>query len=273
MNAPYTKSQEWHDARRLGIGGSDANIILSGDPARIIALWEEKLGRREPEDLSWVLPVQMGSATEELNAAFYAHATGRAVTSRNSAETRHDRPWMRCELDGRTFTAAGDDAIFEAKHVNAFSTIEDVVQRYMPQLHHNMHVANVRHAVLSVFVGTLKHEIFEVEMDDFYLAALLDAEQAFWRCVETETPPEGCEPPPPAPPIAFDKLREVDFSGSNEWASNALDWLANKDAAKTFDKAAKSLKALVEPDVGKATGHGIVIKRSKSGSLTISAEK
>ncbi len=271
MNSPYAKPQEWHDARKLGIGGSDANILLSGDAQRILFLWEEKLGRREPEDLTWVLPVQMGSATEELNAAFFSHATGRAVSNRNSAETRHDRPWMRCELDGRTFTAAGDDAIFEAKHVNAFATIEDVVQRYMPQLHHNMHVARVRHAVLSVFVGTLKHEIYEVAIDDFYLAALLDAEEDFWRCVEGETAPEGCEPPPA--PVAFEKLREVDMSDSNLWASTALDWLANKDAAKTFEKAAKELKGLVLPDVGRAYGHGVQIKRSKAGSLTISAEK
>lgn len=271
MNSPFAKPQEWHNQRKAGIGGSDANIILSGDPQRVIALWEEKLGRREPEDLSWVLPVQMGSATEELNVAFYHHTTGRAVTSRNEQRVCPGRVWMRCELDGLTTTEAGGPAIFEAKHVNAFATIEDVVQRYMPQLHHNMHVARVRHAVLSVFIGTQKHEIFEVEMDDFYLAALLDAEQAFWRCVETETVPEGCEPP--APPVTFEKMREVDFSGSNEWASNALDWLANRDAAKTFEKAGKALKALVEPDVGLAYGHGVRIKRSKSGSLTISAEK
>jgi predicted phage-related endonuclease len=271
MNAPYAKPKEWHDARKLGIGGSDANIILSGDPQRVLFLWEEKLGRREPEDLTWVLPVQMGSATEELNAAFYSHATGRAIGDRNVMKSRADRAYMRCELDGLTLTEAGEPAIFEAKHVNAFATIEEVVQRYMPQLHHNMHVANVRHAVLSVFLGTLKHEIFEVAMDDFYLAALLDAEEDFWRCVETETPPEGAEAP--AAPVAFEKLREVDMTGSNEWASSALDWLKNKDAAKTFDKSAKALKELVKPDVGKATGHGIIIKRSKSNSLTISAEK
>jgi predicted phage-related endonuclease len=271
MNAPYAKPKEWHDARKLGIGGSDANIILSGDKARVLALWEEKLGRREAEDLTWVLPVQMGSATEELNAAFYSHATGRAIGERNVMKSSADRPYMRCELDGLTLTENGSPAVFEAKHVNAFSTIEEVVQRYMPQLHHNMHVANVRHAVLSVFLGTIKHEIFEVAMDDFYLAALLDAEEDFWRCVESETPPEGCEAP--AAPVAFEKLREVDMSDSNLWASMALDWLANKDTAKKFDKAAKELKGLVLPDVGRAFGHGVQIKRSKAGSLTISAEK
>jgi predicted phage-related endonuclease len=271
VNSPHQKSAEWHKARRSGIGGSDANIIMSGDRQRIVALWEEKTGRREPEDLSWVLPVQMGAATEALNCAFYTHATGRTIRSRNEMRVAPGMPWMRCELDGITATEKGDDAIFEAKHVNAFSTIEDVVQRYMPQLHHNMHVARLRHAVLSVFIGTLRHEIFEVVLDDFYLAALMDAEADFWRCVETETPPEGYTPPPP--PVAFENLREVDMSESNLWASNALDWLANKDAAKTFDKAAKEIKGLVPPDVGRAFGHGIVVKRSKSGALTISAEK
>jgi predicted phage-related endonuclease len=271
VDNPYTKPQAWHDARMTGIGGSDANIILSGDADRVFALWEEKLGRRKREDLTWVLPVQIGSATEELNAAFCAHVTGQRVIARNSLRARGDRPYMRCEIDGETRTIAGEPAIFEAKHVNAFSKIEEVVQRNMPQLHHNMHCANVRHAVLSVFVGTFTHEIFEVEMDDFYLAALLDAEEDFWRCVEGNTPPKGYDAP--ASPVSFDALREVDMSESNAWASNALDWLANKKAAKTFDKAAKELKALVDPDVGKATGHGIIIKRSKAGALTITAEK
>lgn len=265
------KPKEWHEERRTGIGGSDANVIVSGDRERLRSLWLEKIGQKSPDDLSWVLPVQIGVVTESLNRAFYEKSSGRAVTDAGKM-LRHDSiSYMRCELDGMTTAECGAPAVLECKHINAFGSVEDAVQRWMGQLHHNMHVARVRHAVLSVFVGTQKHEIFEVEMDDFYLAALLDAEQAFWRCVETETVPEGCEPP--APPVAFKELREVDFSGSNEWASNALDWLANRDAAKTFEKSGKALKALVEPDVGLAYGHGVRIKRSKSGSLTISAEK
>jgi predicted phage-related endonuclease len=271
MNAPFQKTDAWHAERLTGIGGSDANIILSGDPERVHQLWQEKLGLAAGEDLSWVLPVQTGSATEELNCAFYAHATGRAVTNRGDLCRRDDRAYMRCELDGRTHTATGEDAILECKHVNAFSTIEEVVQKYMPQLHHNMHCARVGHAVLSVFIGTLKHEIYEIALDDFYLIALLDAEQEFWRCVEAKEQPAGLAVP--ASPVAFEKLRDADMTGNNEWASHSADWLSNKEAAKTFEKAAKSLKNRLEPDVGKASGHGISIKRSKSGSLTISAEK
>lgn len=271
MNAPFAHPAEWHANRRTGIGGSDANIIMAGDAERIFNLYLEKIGEREPEDLSWVLPVQIGQATEELNCAFYAYATGRQVTNRNSDFRHSTRDHMRCELDGFTVIGTGDAAILEAKHVNTFSTIEEVVQRYMPQLHHNMACANVRHAVLSVFIGTQKHEIFEVALDDFYLAELLDAEADFWRCVEARTPPEGFQPI--AAPVQFEKLRDVDLTGSNEWASFAADWLANKDAAKTFETAAKGLKKLVEPDVGRAYGHGICAKRNKAGAITISAEK
>jgi len=271
MNAPYTKPASWYAERLTGIGGSDANIILSGDPERVMRLYGEKIGVTEPENLEWVLPVQMGSATEELNCAFFAHATGREVWDRNQSIRVADRIYMRCELDGQTLAENGEPAILECKHVNAFSTVEDVVQRYMPQLHHNMHCAGVRHAVLSIFIGTFKHEIFEVAMDDFYLIGLLDAEEAFWSAVTTRTPPIVSAPI--ASPVPFEKLRDADMTGSNEWASNALDWLANKDAAKDFDKAAKTIKGLVDADVGKAMGHGIEVKRSKSGSLTIKAEK
>jgi predicted phage-related endonuclease len=271
MNTPFKKSDAWHAKRLTGIGGSDANVIMGGDAERIFNLYQEKLGLREPEDLSWVLPVQMGSATEELNCAFYAHATGRDVTDRNCQRRCMDRIYMRCELDGLTETVAGQPAILECKHVNAFATVEDVVQKYMPQVHHNMHCAGVRHAVLSIFLGTMKHEIFEITLDDFYLIALLDAEEAFWRCIETRTPPAGFSQV--ASPVSFDKLREVDFTGNNQWATDAADWLANQDAAKTFEKSAKSLKAIVEPDVGKASGHGIIISRSKAGALSIKAEK
>jgi len=54
---------------------------------------------------------------------------------------------------------------------------------------------------------------------------------------------------------------------------SAADWLLHRDSAKIYEKAAKTLKNLVPADVGKAHGHGVLIKRSKSGSLTISETK
>ena len=46
--------------RLAGIGGSDANIILSGDAERILGLWREKRGEVEPADLGDNLAVMLG---------------------------------------------------------------------------------------------------------------------------------------------------------------------------------------------------------------------
>lgn len=258
-------SAEQLSRRRFSIGGSDANILMGGDDAAILALWEQKTGRKEPEDLSWVLPVQIGVQTEPLNVRFFEHAMS-AKVDREHLECIGDPEWRTATLDGRLL-----DHIFEAKHVNQFSKIDEVVQRYMAQLHHNMDCAGVKKSWLSVFIGTFTHEIIEVEYDDFYGSLLLDRETEFWACVQEDRAP-GSMPEIEAPKVPT-ALREVDMEGSNEWASHAADWLASKGPANTFKKADKELKSLMEDDMGLAYGHGIQIKRAKNGSLRIGEVK
>lgn len=252
--------------RRDGIGGSDANTILSGDDARIMRLWEEKTGQAEPEDLSRVLPVQMGTFTEPLNRHWYTLTTGNEVTDFGAVVVSETHPFMRCSLDGLVKAEA---AIFEAKHVNQFSKIDAIAQKYMPQLHHNMHVCGLSRAILSVFVGTMTYETLLIEADPFYTASLIEAEEYFWRCVTEMTPPGEIkiDAKPETPAL----LRTVDMSQSNEWGSLAEDWKENKAAAVKFEAATKGLKGLVEFDVGEAIGHGIKINRAKNGALTVRA--
>lgn len=253
--------------RRKGIGGSDANILMNGDPTAIHQLWLDKTGRAEPEDLSRVLPVQMGLYTEPFNVYWFGLVTGRKVTGMGQTRQHPEITWARVTLDGLTTEEGGAPAILECKHVNAFSKIEEVVQRYMPQLHHNMACAGVRHAVLSVLIGTQSYDTYDVACDDWYLAQLIDRERAFWECVTTDTPPPGMEPvKAPVPP---EKFRTVDMSGNNEWAHSAVDWIASRDAAKKFKKAETEIKALVASDVGRAFGHGIECRRDRAGRLSI----
>lgn len=265
------KTAEWHEARRLGIGGSDANIIMGGDNDAILRLWLEKRGASEGEDLSWVLPVQIGTATESLNISWFEHDTGLSVGCRGKMCVHPSVPYMRCELDGATTTDSGECAIVEAKHINAFGNPEDAVTKYYPQLTHNMLIAGVRLAFLSVFHGTQKYVRFTVELDPFYAEVLLDREYQFWECVKSGEPP--VDMPPVSVPTPPEKMREVDLSDSNVFGDFATQWLENQSAAKKFDVAAKGLKELVEPDVKMAFGKGVVISRSKAGALSIKASK
>jgi hypothetical protein len=249
--------------RLSGIGGSDANIILSGDRDRIIALWREKRGEQPAVDLTDNLSAMLGCWTEPLNRMWYEKLTGERVDRLDVSLTCSTNGWRRCTLDGYI---ASTDTIFEAKHTNAFARPEEVLERYMPQLQHNMAVARTERAILSVIFGNHKYEMFEIGFDWVYQIELLQAELDFWTCVETGREPVPAVPPAPPRPIG---TREVCLEGSNAWAVAAADWLEYRAAAKIHATATSQLKELVEPDVARAFGHGIEAKRSKAGAITI----
>ena len=249
--------------RRRGIGGSDANTILSGDAQRIRALWLEKRGEVETENLAGNLAVMLGCWTEPFQRQWFQQVTGKAVSRVGWVMQCERREWRRCTLDG---LIEAEPAIWEAKHTNAFATTDDVTGRYMPQLQHNMAVAGVETAVLSVLFGNNRFEVIEVASDWLYQLDLLEAEEQFWACVLSGREPVAAPVPPPPKPVG---IREVCLEGNNAWAAAAVDWLENREAARLHVSAAKTIKELVEQDVARAYGHGIEAKRSRSGAITI----
>jgi hypothetical protein len=249
--------------RRTGIGGSDANVILSGDADRITQLWAEKRGLRSEDDLSDNLAVVLGCWTEPFNRMWFEKVTGDVVSRVGDTLTCATHPWRRCSLDGFVEKIG---AVFEAKHTNGFAKPDELLERYMPQLQHNMAVAKADRAILSVIFGNHKFEIFEVAADWLYQLDLFHAERQFWNCVLTGTEPTAVPRPPAPKPVG---TREVCLEGNNAWASAAIDWLEHRAAARTHASACATIKGLVEDDVARAFGHGIEVKRSKAGALSI----
>jgi hypothetical protein len=249
--------------RRQGIGGSDANTILSGDGERLRELWLEKRGEAEPPDLSDRLAVMLGCWTEAFNRQWFERLTGVSVIDSGKRLSCSRHKWRHCTLDG--FIEAGP-AVWEAKHTNGFATSAEVTARYMPQLQHIMAIAGVERGFLSIIFGNHKFEIIEIASDWLYQLELLEAEEQFWDCVQTGREPVAAGPPAPPRPVG---TRELCLEGNNAWGAAAADWLHNREAAKVHAIAAKTLKALVGEDVARAFGHGIEAKRSKSGAITI----
>src|SRR5206468_12401807 len=138
---------------------------LSCDAQRILHLWREKRGEEEPDDLSNVLRVALGNWTETFNRQWYQRLSGNEVGRVGEIIHCPANAWRKCTLDGFVEDAG---AICEAKHTSGFMTLEDVLERYMPQLQHNMAVAGVERAVLSVIFGNHKYEIIEVASDWLY---------------------------------------------------------------------------------------------------------
>jgi len=253
--------------RKDYIGGSDANVIMGGDPAKLIALWREKRREAEPDDLSNVLAVQMGSYTEAFNAAWYEKQTGAEVISRNHVVLHPDIKFMRASLDGIAVCPFGGERVFEAKHCGTRSTDAEIFARYVPQLTHNSLCAGLPGAVLSVFKGNGDWVMFEYDVDPAYADAMMTAEAAFWECVRTGEPPAPLPPPPTPKPKG---VIEYDMSQSNEWPVHAAEYLETELAADRHEIAKKALKSLVPDDASKCFGAGIVIKRDQRGALRFS---
>jgi predicted phage-related endonuclease len=250
--------------RREFIGGSDARIIMGSDEAALVSLWREKRGEAESEDLSGNLIVQLGTATEELNRAWYERNTSRRVTAVQRRVKHSAIPWMVATLDG---IVEGTEAVFEAKFMLPWSFSEEAAaEKYMAQVQHNMWVTHLRSAVLSIITGGGKWVEITIPMDPLYLSVLVSAEKKFWRCVQSGETPHLIHAEPPRPRV--EAIRIVDMSASNSWAEFAALFRNTRSAFLDHERAKSELKALMPEDAKEAIGHGVKAKRSKSGAVS-----
>ena len=250
--------------RRYFIGGSDARVIMGDDEAALIRLWQEKRGETKPADLSRNLIVQLGVVTEELNRRWYEINTGQVITDIQKQVRHPTTRWLAATPDGRV-QASG--AVFESKFMLPWYFSEEAaVEKYAPQLQHNMWVVASGVAVLSVITGGGKWVAIKTHADPLYQHLILTAERKFWRCVENGEPPRlfGVEPPKPR----IDAVRIVDMSSSNAWAEFAAVFTRTQSAHLEHERAKAELKSLVPDDAQQAIGHGIRAKRSKSGAIS-----
>jgi predicted phage-related endonuclease len=250
--------------RRSFIGGSDARIIMGDDEPTLLRLWREKRGEVEPEDLSDVLVVQLGSVTEDLNRRWYERNSGCAVKSVQKHIRHPVIKWMAATLDGMVEPSG---AVFEAKFMLPWTFSEEgAAEKHMAQLQHNMWVANARTAVLSIITGGGKWVEMTIHADPLYQHLLLTAEKKFWRCVQDGEPPRlfGIEPPRPR----LEAARIVDMSASNAWAELTDIYRRSRPAHLKHEEAKADLKKLVPEDAKEAIGHGLRAKRSKSGAIS-----
>jgi hypothetical protein len=167
-------------------------------------------------------------------------------------------------LDGRV---EGSGAVFEAKFMLPWSFSEEAaLQKYSPQLQHNMWVVAARQAVLSVITGGGKWVEIIANADPLYQHLIVTAERKFWRCVESGEQPSlfGVEPPKPR----IEAIRIVDMSTSNAWAEFAAAFARTHSAHLEHERAKAELKSLMPEDARHAMGHGVRGRRSKSGAVS-----
>lgn len=175
--------------RNSGIGGSDATYLAAG---KWKELYEIKKGISEQEDLSFILPVQLGIYTESFNREWFTAHTDFPVQEIDHTLVHKDYPFMLANVDG--FVLNQDlktMGIFEAKHTNMMTKDDTILEKYYAQVQHYMMVTNKTKAWLSVIFGNVRWKAFIVSQDKKFQKKLLNAEHQFWTLhVEKDVAPD-----------------------------------------------------------------------------------
>jgi len=173
--------------RKSGIGGSDATKIVAGEWKQ---LYQLKKGLIDDEDLSFVLPVQMGIYTEDFNRDWFTAHTDLPVKEVDSTLQHKKHDFMLANLDGYVLNEnLKPMGVFEAKHVHAFTKDDTILEKYYAQIQHYMIVSNLPQAWLSILFGNNKWKSFHVQADKKFQKKLIQAEEMFWQHIINDEEP------------------------------------------------------------------------------------
>lgn len=182
--------EKWLETRDLGIGGSDAAVIMGMNPYKSpYQLWMEKTGQSEAPDLSDNQYVYWGTKNEANIADWFQEETGKKVKRLGTLQSR-EYPFMLANVDR---TVIGENAGLEIKTAGVRQCRkwkdDEIPDAYYCQCLHYMAVTGADRWYIAVLIGGNEALYKTVERNEDDIKALIEAEAGFWKLVETRTPP------------------------------------------------------------------------------------
>lgn len=172
---------EWLDARRAGIGGSDVGAIMGFNQYKsAYQVFLEKTGQYHEEVDNEA--VYFGNALEDFVAQEFAKRTGKKVRRLNKMLVHPEHDFMLANLDR---VVVGERAVLECKTASEYVKEawegEEIPASYLCQVHHYLAVTGFEKAYIAVLVGGNKFIWKEIERDEEFIQILIDREKDFWE--------------------------------------------------------------------------------------------
>ena len=123
----FNSREEWLQARKNHIGGSDASACVGMNPYKDnVQLWEEKKGLIIPEDISERDYVQYGTKAEEYLRGLFSldFPQYQVLYEENNMFLNSDYPWMHASLDGELIDGEGRHGVLEIKTTNILQSLQ-----------------------------------------------------------------------------------------------------------------------------------------------------
>lgn len=218
----FASEDEWLDARRQGIGASDAAIVLGLEKRQSpLSLYHEKLGLEHDEERDGRRRLlRMGLLMEPVIAGLFVDEVktvrlgGFPEGSRGFPDGYHIErssalPWLTCTVDrwgtdvelpvGRRDDSpaeyiAAQMVTLELKNVSLWAAqdwldLGEVPLGYQVQVQHQLAVTGAPRGYIAAVIGGVDFKWARIERDETFIAVLLEQLEAFWRRVERGDPP------------------------------------------------------------------------------------
>jgi putative phage-type endonuclease len=187
-------TQKQHEARRHGIGASDAASVLGIDPWRTpLELWLEKVGLAQKQDDRFGTPMYWGNLLESAVADAYQDLMGVKVRKSLITLKHRQHDFIICHLDRKI---EGQRKILECK--TSFSRekwgepgTDEVPFNYLIQVQHQMAVTGYDEADIAVLISGNEFRYYTIQRDEDIIRRIVEAENEFWyEHVLSDLPPE-----------------------------------------------------------------------------------
>jgi len=207
--------EQWLKERLKGIGASDAAAVVGASPYKSnTELWEEKTGRRQPEDISDEPRVKYGTQAEKYIRELFALDNPQyKVDYRDFKMLHHAKyPYIFATLDGELTDEGGRRGILEIKTTEIMNSAqwnqwglweqgkytERIPDGYYVQVLHQLLATDWDFAELNAQIKYSSHgkmvkrtETYHIEREEVQrdIDWLLEREIKFWEHVQRDTAP------------------------------------------------------------------------------------
>lgn len=240
MNYISTKNmtrEEWLEARRKGIGGSDASAIMGQNQwASPLSVYMDKRGiapDKEPTEA-----MIQGTDCEEVVARRFERETGMKVKRCNKLFSHPDYPWMKANIDRQLVGTDGFVGL-ECKTTSPFAKSDfdggEIPPNYFWQCQHYMAVTGAKEWYLAVMVFSTAFHPFRIVRNENAIAQLIEAERSFWH----DHVLAGVPPYPIGSDADDEAIDQMFATARYDRAANIDDMRQQLDSLALYEKYAK----------------------------------
>lgn len=189
--------EQWLEARKCGIGGSDAASVLGLNPYKSsVSVYIEKVDyihgvsmsdkningcKKDSSNEEVNYRMELGNKLEDFVANEFSLKTGLKVRNVNGILKNDKYPFAIANIDR---AVVGEKAFLECKVTNSFNKkewIKTIPIHYKIQMNHYMAVTGASHCYVAVLIGNEELVIHKLERDEDYIEEIMKLEEIFWN--------------------------------------------------------------------------------------------